>query len=189
MSGSLKRALAFWAASQVDGLHAYADDLANTKYSYPSCTLLELTHGVVPIGCGKKDYKVKSEANGFVTATGKMHIADDSFRLTVSSPSDGQMNGQEIVDGILETIESSILLLGLSSSPLILVDSEAVPPATYKLEKLVPAGRQAIPPDIKGEPFLYRGALTVKLTRSVPVDERVEHVIERIHVEGDEHVR
>jgi len=188
MSGSLKRALALWAASQVEGLHVYADDLANVKHRYPCCTVIELTHGVEPLGCGKKDFTVRDAGSGFVAVSGKMHKSGDSFRLTVSSPSEAQSHGQEIVDGILETLESAVLLTGLSASPLVLVDSEAVPPATYKVERLVPAGRQAIPPDATGEPFLYRGALTLRLTRSLPVEEPVEHVFERIHVNGEPHV-
>jgi len=188
MSGSLKRALALWAASQVEGLHVYADDLANVKHRYPCCTVIELTHGVEPLGCGKKDFTVRDAETGFVAVSGKMHKTGDSFRLTISSPSEAQRHGQEIVDGILETLESAVLLTGLSSAPLVLTDSEAAPPVSFPVEKLSPAGRQAIPPDATGEPFLYRGALTLRLTRSVPVEESVEHVIERIHVQGEPHV-
>ena len=185
MNGSLKRALALWAASQVDGLHVYADDLANAAHRYPCCTVIELTHGVAPLGCGKKDYTVRNETNGFVVAVGKMHTAEDNFRLTVSSPSDGQKNGQETVDAILESIETAVLRTGLAESSLVLVDSEAVPPAAYKVERFIPTGRQAIPPDSTGEPFLFRGALTVRLTRGIPVESRDVHVIERIHVDGE----
>jgi len=188
MNGSLKRALALWAASQVEGLHIYADDLANVKRRYPCCTVIELSHGVEPLGCGKKDYIVRDAETGFVAVSGKMHQAEENFRLTVSSPSEKQRHGQEIVDGILESLESAALLTGLSSAPLVLVDSEASPPLSFPIEKLAPAGRQAIPPDATGEPFLYRGALTLRLTRSVPVEEPVEHVIERIHVQGEPHV-
>lgn len=188
MSGSLKRALALWAASQVEGLHVYADDLANVKHRYPCCTLTELTHGVNPLGCGKKDFTVRDNETGFVASSGRMHAAEEIFRLTVSSPSEAERHGQEIVDGILEALESAILLTGLSSAAMLLVDSEADPPVSFRLESLKPAGRQAIAPDITGEPFLYRGALTVRLTRSIPVEQPVEHVIERIHFQGEPHV-
>jgi len=188
MNGSLKRALGLWAASQVEGLHVYADDLANAKHRYPCCTVSELTHGVGPLGCGKKDFTVRDSETGFVAISGKMHQAEENFRLTVSSPSEAQRHGQEIVDGILETLESAVLLTGLSSAPLVLVDSEATPPEPFKVEGFHAAGRQAIPPDATGEPFLYRGALTMRITRNVPVEEPVEHVIERIHVQGEPHV-
>jgi len=189
MSGSLKRALGLWVASQVEGLHVYADDLANANHRYPCCAVTELTHAIETLGCGKKDYTVRNPANGFATKSGKMHKAVETFRLTVSAPSDAQRPGQEIVDGILEIIETAALLTGLSYEPLALVDSEAVPPELFKVDGFHAAGRQAVPPDVTGEPFIFRGALTVRLIRSVPVEERIEHLIERIHIEGERHVR
>ena len=188
MSGSLKRALALWAASQVEGLHVYADDLANVKHRYPCCTVIELTHGVEPLGCGKKDYTVRNADTGFVAVSGKMHKAEENFRLTVSSPSEAHRHGQEIVDGILESIESVALLTSLSAGPLELTDAEADSPASFRLASLKPIGRQSIAPDITGEPFLYRGSLTLSARRMLPVEQAVEHVIERIHVQGEPHV-
>jgi len=47
---------------------------------------------------------------------------------------------------------------------------------------LKPIGRQSIAPDITGEPFLYRGAVTLSARRMLPVEQPVEHVIERIHL-------
>jgi len=182
MNGSLKRALALWAASQVEGLHVYADDLANVKHRYPCCTVIELTHGVEPLGCGKKDFTFRDAETGFVAVAGKMHKADESFRLTVSSPSEKQRHGQEIVDGILEAVESAVLLTALSAGPLELTDTETDPPVTFRLASLKPRGRQSIPPDITGEPFLYRGSLTLSARRMLPVELPVEHVIERIHL-------
>ena len=183
MSGSLKRALGLWVAGQVEGLHVYSDDLANTKHRYPSCTITELSHDTEAIGCGKKDYTVRDDDTGFVKSSGKMHQGETVFRLTGSAPSDEQQNGQEIVDGLLETIESSVLLTRLSSSKLMLVDTEASPHEEYPVDKLTIVSRQAIPPDISGEPFLYRGAISLKATRAVPVDKPVEHVMEHIHLQ------
>ncbi len=185
MTGSLKRALALWAASQVEGLHVYADDLANVKHRYPCCTVIELTHGVEPLGCGKKDFTTRHADNGFVATAGKLHQAEESFRLTVSSPSEAGRHGQEIVDDILESIESAALLTALSAGLLELIDSECDPPVSFRLASLKPRGRQNIPPDITGEPFLYRGSLTLSARRMLPVEQPVEHVIERIHLNED----
>jgi hypothetical protein len=86
MSGSLKRALGLWVASKAPGLHVYSDDLANQAYLYPSCTVAEIDHAVTPLGCGKKDYKVRDPETHFVTAVGRIHQAGTSFRLTFRSP-------------------------------------------------------------------------------------------------------
>ena len=183
MTGSLKRALGLWVAGQVDGLHIFSDDLANTKHRYPSCTILELSHDTEPVGCGKKDYTVRDSETGYVAASGKMHQSETVFRLTVSSPSNQQKSGQEIVDQILEAIESAVLLTKLSSSKLLLIDIETAPPEEYPVDKLAISNRQAIPPDYTSEPFLYRGAISLKVSYTVPVEKPVEHVIEQIHLQ------
>ncbi len=182
MSGSLKRALALWAASQVDGLHVYADDLANVKHRYPCCTVIELTHGVEPLGCGKRDFITRRADNGFVATVGKLHRSEETFRLTVSSPSEAERHGQEIVDAILQSLEVSALAAWLSADPMEWIDRGSDPPVSFRLESVKPLGRQSIPPDITGEPFLYRGALTLSLRRMLPIERAVEHVMERIHL-------
>lgn len=183
MSGSLKRALGLWLAAQVKGMHVYADDLANSKHRYPSCTLTELAHAIEPVGCGRTDFVRRAEETGYVCAIGKLQHSETQIRLTLGAPSAAAMHGQERVDALLDAIESSVLLTTLSTSPLLLVDSEANPPTRFGPLRIKPAGRQSVPVDTSGEPFLYRGALTLKLSFDLPIEAPVEHVIERIHLE------
>ena len=182
MTASLKRAIGHWAASQVESLHAYADDLANDKHRYPSVVVTELTHDTKSMGCGKTEYVVRDTQSGFVSRTGKMGVVETNYRLTITAPSDRENNGQEVVDNILETLESAALLTWLSAGPLELSDPASDPPEEFKLDSLKPIGRQSIPPDITGEPFLYRAALTLSARRYKTIERPVENVIERIHL-------
>ncbi len=182
MTASLKRAIGYWAASQIEGLHAYADDLANDKHRYPSVVVMELTHDTKSMGCGKTEYVVRDTESGFVSRTGKMRVSETNYRVTITAPSDHQNNGQEIVDNNLEALESAALMTWLSAGPLELSDPGSDPPEVFYLDSMKPIGRQSIPPDITGEPFLYRAALTLSARRYVPVERPVENVIERIHL-------
>jgi hypothetical protein len=182
MTASLKRAIGHWATSQVEDLHAFADDLANRNHRYPQLVVTQLSHDTQALGCGRTEYVVRDPKSGVVSKTGKLGVKAVSYRLTVTAPSDRHRNGQEIVDGILEAIESAALLTWLSAGPLTLTDPDVDPSAVFKLDSLKPIGRQSIPPDITGEPFLYRAALTLSIRRYVPVERPVEHVIERIHL-------
>lgn len=193
MSGSLKRALGLWVASKVSGLHVYADDLANASYQYPSCIVTEVDHSVAPVGCGKKDFAVRDPRSAFVTGTGRMHREETAYRLTFSAPDSTQRAGQETVDSMLETVEQAVLAAQSDPGQVVLTDTAAVvplppprvtPPApTFPLEALRVSGRQQVPPDTTGEPFLFRAALTLRLLRMVPIERPVEHVMEHIHVE------
>ena len=51
------------------------------------------------------------------------------------------------------------------------------------LDRMTFESTQPVPPDTTGEPFLFRGALTLRLSRTIPLEEPVEHVFEHIHVE------
>ena len=182
MTASLKRAVGYWAASQVEGLHAYADDLANDKHRYPSVVVTELTHDTKSMGCGKTEYVVRDTESGFVSRTGKMGVVETNYRLTITAPSDRENNGQEIVDEILETLESAALMTWLSAGPLELIDPDCDPQEVFLLDSLKPVNRQSIPPDITGEPFLYRAALTLSVRRYKAIERPVENVIERINL-------
>jgi len=184
MTGSLTRALGLWVAAQANGLHVVADDLANRGKHYPSCTVTETGHDVRPLGCGKKDFTTRDADTGWVETAGRMHVEETSFRLVVAAPSDRTRAGKEIVDGILAALENAVLTLRLADEPIVLTDSEATPPEAFPVASLQLAGRQPVPVDISGEPFVYRGALGLRLRRLVPVTAPVENVIERIHVEG-----
>ena len=185
MSGSLKRALSLWAASKVAGLHVYADDIANVKHQFPSCTVIEVSRDVGPTGCGRSDYKVRDGSSGNVAAIGRVHREVTVYRLTISAPSDTQRNGQEVVDGILGIIEKAVLQAAMSNASLVLSDTETTPEESFAVESIRLQGRQSIPPDISGEPVVYRGAMSLEVTRLVPLERPVENVIERIHVVED----
>jgi len=185
MSGSLKRALGLWVASKAPGLHVYSDDLANQTYLYPSCTVAEIDHAVTPLGCGKKDYKVRDPETHFVTAVGRVHQAGTSFRLTFRSPHSTTEAGQEIVDELLATIELAALTTLSDPDPIVLTDSVATPAVVFSLEVMKPAGRAEVPADVTGEPFLFGSALTLRLVRLFSIERSVEHVIETIIVEDD----
>ena len=185
MNGSLKRALGLWVAGQVDGLHVVADDLANRQRRYPACAITETAHGVRPLGCGKKDHRTRDMETGYVDTAGRLHTEKTGFRLLVSAPSDRERAGEEVVDGVLSALERSVLAASLEGEPLILTDTEGDPPESFELDSLTLAGRQSVPVDISGEPFINRGALSLRVTRTVPVATPVEAVIERIHVEGE----
>ena len=185
MNGSLKRALGLWVAGKLDGLHVVSDDLANRDRRYPVCTVAEITHGVRPLGCGKKDHTTRDTETGYVDHGGRLHIEDTRFRVTVSAPSDREHPGQEIVDGVVAALERAVLAASLESDPLILTDTETDPVESFELDSLTLTGRQPVPEDISGEPFIHRSALSLRVTRTVPVATPVEAVIERIHVEGE----
>ena len=185
MSGSLKRALALWAAGKVEGLHVYADDIANVKHQYPSCSVIEVSRDVGPIGCGRSDYKVREGSSGNVAAIGRVHREATVYRLTISAPSDTEKNGQEVVDGILGIIEKAVLQAAMSNALFVLRDTETTPEESFPAEAIRLQGRQSIPPDTSGEPVVYRGALSLEVACLVPLERPVENVIERIHVVED----
>ena len=183
MSGSLKRAFGLWVASQVPGLHVHADDLANAQHSYPACTVTELAYSLSKMGCGRRDFTTRDEETGHVATSGKMVRAETAYRLTVKAPSGPQGNGQEVVDAILEQLGRVVMEAGMSWVPLHLEDSETNPTAVFTVDRISVEGRQSVPPDVTGEPFLFRGALTVKLARTIPLEKPVEGVMQQIHVQ------
>ena len=183
MSGSLKRALGLWVASHAPGLHVYADHLANAKHSYPSCTVTELRYSLSRVGCGQRDYTVRAPDTGFVTASGKMIHANTTYRLTISAPSSKERSGQEIVDELQERLTDAIMRTGLDREPLVLLDTEVAPPTLFKLDRMTFENTQPVPPDTTGEPFLFRGALTLRVSRTIPLEEPVDRVMEKIHVQ------
>ena len=183
MSGSLKRAFGLWLASQVPGLHVHADDLANAQHSYPACTVTELAYSLSKMGCGRRDFTTRDEETGHVATSGKMVRAETAYRLTVKAPSGPQGNGQEVVDAILEQLGRVVMEAGMAWEPLHLEDSETDPTAVFTVDRISVEGRQSVPPDVTGEPFLFRGALTVKLARTIPLEKPVEGVMQQIHVQ------
>ena len=185
MSGSLKRALGLWIAGQVDGLTVVSDELANRARRYPEGVLTEIARDLRPLGCGNKDFTTRAPSTGYVDEAGRMHLEDGRYRLTVSAPSGHERAGQEIVDGVLTNLERAVLMVGLSGEQLVLTDTETEPPEPFELDALRSAGRQPVPVDISGEPFVYRGALSLRVIRTLPIAAPVEAVIERIHVEGE----
>jgi len=185
MSASLKRALGLWVGAQVPGLHVHSDDLANTKYRYPACTVAEVLRSQSPVGCGKKDFTVRHPDTGWVTASGRMHREETTYRLVVNAPAGSQQPGQETVDDLIDRVEKAVLATQSDPAPVVLTDTEVDPAGAFPLEALRLAGRQPVPADISGEPFLYRGALSLRVIRLVPVERAVDHVMEHIHVEDE----
>ena len=184
MSGSLQRALGLWIAAQVQGLTVVADELANRERRYPVATLTEIGQDLRPLGCGRTDFTTRTPDTGYVDQAGRLHREDTRYRVTVSAPSDRERAGQEIVDELLATLERAVVTNALSGEPLVVTDTETEPPEAFELDALRTAGRQPVPVDITGEPFVYRGALSLRVVRTVPVAASVDAVIERIHVEG-----
>ena len=184
MSGSLRRALGLWTAGQVDGLRIVSDELANKACRYPEGSLSEISIALKPLGCGRRDIKTRDSGTGHVDTTGKAYLETTTYRLVVSAPADREHAGQEIVDAVVATIERALLTANLNREPLVLTDTEADPPEAFELDSLKLVGRQPVPVDISGEPFVHRCALSLRVTRTVPIALPVEHVFERIHVEG-----
>ena len=123
-----------------------------------------------------------------VQKSGRIYVERSSFRLTFTAPSNAATHGQELVDYLVEHVGNEMLLLKLvSDEPIVLLDQEVSPVAAFPLESLVELGRQAIPPDITGEPFLYRHAITVQLTRHLTVQKDVTTVIVNIHFHEGTH--
>jgi len=183
VSGSLKRAFGLWVAAQVPGLHVHADDLANAQHSYPACTVTELAYSLSKMGCGRRDFTTRDEETGQVATSGKMVRAETAYRLTVKAPSGPQGNGQEVVDAILEQLGKAVAEAGMAWEPLQLEDTEAEPAELFTVDRIAYVGRQSVPPDVTGEPFLFRGALTIKLARTIPLEKPVEGVMQQIHVQ------
>ena len=186
MTASLKRAVGLWVASKASGLNVYADDLANSQYRYPACVVTEVGHSVVPVGCGKRDFPVRNPSTDFVVSSVRLHREETSFRLTFTAPNGPQRTGVETVDSLAETVERAILATQSALGQTILTDTQTTPNQTYPLETMRIEGRQAVPPDTSGEPFLFRQALTVRLVRLVSVERAVDQVIEHIHIEEND---
>jgi len=187
MSASLKRALGLWVASKASGLNVYADDLANNQYRYPACVVTEVGHSVVPVGCGKTDFPVRNPSTDFVVSAVRLHREETSFRLTFSAPNGPQKSGIETVDSLAETVERAVLATQSAPGQTVPTDTQTTPNQTFPLEAMRLEGRQAVPPDTTGEPFLFREALTVRLVRLVPIERAVDRVIEHIHIEENDH--
>ena len=186
MTASLKRAIGHWATSQVEDLHAFADELANSKHRYPQLVVTELSHDTQPMGCGVTEYVTRDVESGAVARTGKMGVNAVSYRLTVTAPSDRHRSGQEIVDGIVEMLESAALMTWLSVEPLSLTDQDADPPATFKLDS-PETHRTSIHTRPKSQANLFCIELRSRWPPGAPFPSNgpVEHVIERIHVNED----
>ena len=187
--GSLRRALGCWIGGLIDGLHVYSDDLANGEHKYPCCVVEELDRRVAPLGCGLKDHVTRAPAGvAAVTRAGRTFVEKSSFRVTFTAPSTAASHGQELVDYLVDHLGNEILLQKLGGDyPMVLVDQEVSPVAAFPLESLIELGRQAIPPDITGEPFLYRHAITIQLTRHLAVQKDVTTVIVNIHFHEGTH--
>ena len=182
MSGSLQRALGLWVAGQVSGLHVYADDLANTQYQYPACVVSQLLRSYSPLGCGPRDHTLRTPSTGWVTASGRVHREETSFRLTLQAPHSSSNSGAAVVDALLTSLEEAVLAVQSSRSGTVLTDTQVTPARTYHLELLRMEGRQPVPTDTTGEPFLFRGSLGIRTVRLVPVDQVVDGVMKRIRV-------
>ena len=183
MSGSLQRAFGLWIADQVAGLHVCADDLANKKKTYPVCTVTELTHSLNWLGTGRRDIVTRDEETGYVETSGKMAREERVIRLLVQAPSPKTANGQPVVDTILSSIEQAIKQTSMAWDQIQIVDSEVDPAEVFYLDRMMSEGRAAVAPDVSGEPFLFRGALSVKIARTIALEKPVDGVIERIHLE------
>ena len=183
MSGSLKRAFGLWVAAQVPGLHVHADGLANVSSAYPACTVTELAHSLTRYGCGRRDFTERDPDSGDVVASGKLVRAETTYRLTLQAPSGPHGNGQEIVDAVLERLGEAVDEANLAWSPLVLEDTETDPPEVFRLDRIAIEGWLALPPDVSGEPFLYRGSFSVRLARTVALTLPVEGIIEHIHLQ------
>lgn len=182
MSGSVKRALGLWLHSQVPALTPYADDLANRQYVYPAGILFELSHSSQPMAVGRRVPFTRSE-EGHVLTVGRLHVFDETFRLTIRSPSTSTKSGQEVVDEISDLVEQAVLAEKSKVGQTVLEDTEASPSVAFPLQTFDVIGRVGLAPAIDGEPVLFQAAVTVRLTRLVPVAVPVEAVIENIIVE------
>lgn len=185
MSASVKRAFGLWIASQVPGLKVRADEIANRrKKSYPVCTLTELTHSLTWLGTGRRDLVTRNEETGFVETSGKLAREERVFRLLVKAPdtkADG--SGQSKVDAILNQLERLIKQTSMTWEQVQIEDTEAETPEIFYIDRMMPEGQAAVAPDVSGEPFLYRGALSVRIARTIALEKPVDGVIERIHLE------
>jgi len=184
MSGSLKRAFGLWVASKVSGLHVYANDLANVVQKFPACSVTELAHSTEKFGCGRRDFEDRDTETGHVSAFGKMLRADTTFRLIVKIPSGPNGSGQESVDSIIEQLGLDVTEAGMLWAALDMVDTATTPNTTFPIDHISVEGRQSLSPDVSSEPFLFQGALTIKITRTLALAKSVENVIERIHLDS-----
>jgi len=184
MSGSLKRAFGLWVASKVSGLHVYADDLANVAHKFPACSVTELAHSTSKFGCGRRDFEARAEDTGHVSLFGKMLRDDTTFRLTIKIPSGPNGSGQERVESMIEQLGLDVTEAGMLWVALDMVDTATTPNTTFPIDHISVEGRQSLSPDVSSEPFLFQGALTVKISRTLALAKPVENVIERIHLDS-----
>jgi hypothetical protein len=179
------RAFGLWVADQVPGLAVHSDDLANNKSrDYPVCTVTEITHTLTWMGTGRRDTVTRNDETGYVENSGKLAREERVFRLLVKAPnSKDDGSGQAKVDAILTQLERLIKQTGMDWTRVELHDTEVDPVESFFIDRMMPEGRAAVPPDVSGEPFLFRGSLSVRLARTIVLEKPVEGVIERIHLE------
>jgi len=182
MSGSLQRALGLWLATKVPALSVFADDLANRQNVYPEGVLMVLSHYVTPIGVGRRSPMTRSEAGAVVTV-GRLYQVEDTLRLTIRSPSTSTKAGQQVVDEISDLVEQAVLAEKSRVGQTVLDDTGAAPAVGFPLQTFDVVGKVQLGSAADGEPTLFQSAVTLRLTRLMPVEVPVEAVIENIIVE------
>ena len=190
MSGSFRRAFGLWLRTKLTGVNVYSDEIASGR-RYPFLTITELAHEAPWLGCGKRDFVIRTPGTGFVSSSGRAAFETTTYRLTVHPPPSTSNTGARIVDSILDSLENVILTQGMNRGTLTFVDTEVTPNESFPVSRISHEGRRNIGTsgqtqvETDSEPFVFRGTLTVQIQRIVTVSTAVEGVFKNIHVEEE----
>jgi len=180
---NVKRALALWIHEKAPTLSVYPDGLKNQSYLYPVGFLQDMPHVSEPLGCGKRVLTKRATGTQWVERVGSLHRRTFTFRLVLNAPDTSAETGQSIVDSLAEVLKQATLALSDDSGHTVLVDTEASPVEEIHLQTMVIESSDYVAVDTTGEPFLYRRALTFRLTCLETVDRAAEAVIQHVTME------
>ena len=159
-------------------VRCFADDLANKDKVYPWIEPAEIDKDKKLLGCGPEDYVQKGQAGK--QASVKVLIDQTTIRFTVHAASTAEKNGGEIADEILDRIEALFESVKRGKEPVAVIDP--VTNEDQHVTGLAFAGRNPLPPDTAGEPFVYGGSATYRFTHRKYRRRDIDHAIQRVEI-------
>ena len=175
---SLTRAIAHLVDQGLD-VRCFADEVANKDHMYPWIEVAEIDRDKGLLGCGPEDYVETDQTSGNKTSV-KILVDATSIRFTVHAASTAEKNGGEIVGQLLDGVERLLESIKRGKEAVTVVDP--VTGEDQHVTGLSFVGRNPLPVDTGGEPFVYRGAVTYRFTHREYRRRDVDHTIERVEL-------
>ena len=150
----LELALAQWITTKISVLHVFKDELAHAAagYPYPLLLITEIDARRKQFGTGSHDDMIVTDS---VSTERKWWGFERTLRFTVRAPADKQQDGNTIVRGICDSIDTELQTLIRSGAFDLPVENDSVHVAMANH-----AGFHELPAITDKLPFVYQRALS-----------------------------